>query len=51
MALTDIPRFKSIGIIPSMQPTHATSDKNMAEQRIGPERILTRRTPDIRKKR
>jgi predicted amidohydrolase YtcJ len=35
----DIPRFKSIGIIPSMQPTHATSDKNMAEQRIGPERI------------
>jgi predicted amidohydrolase YtcJ len=35
----DIPRFKGIGIIPSMQPTHATSDKNMAEQRIGPERI------------
>jgi predicted amidohydrolase YtcJ len=35
----DIPRFKSIGIIPSMQPTHATSDKNMAEQRVGPERI------------
>jgi predicted amidohydrolase YtcJ len=35
----DIPRFKSVGIIPSMQPTHATSDKNMAEQRIGPERI------------
>jgi predicted amidohydrolase YtcJ len=22
-----------------MQPTHATSDKNMAEQRVGPERI------------
>jgi predicted amidohydrolase YtcJ len=39
VTLTDIPRFKSIGIIPSMQPTHATSDKNMAEQRIGPERI------------
>ncbi|SDC48471.1 hypothetical protein SAMN05428966_101899 [Massilia sp. PDC64] len=39
VALADIPRFKSIGIIPSMQPTHATSDKNMAEQRIGPERI------------
>jgi predicted amidohydrolase YtcJ len=37
--LEDIPRFKSIGIIPSMQPTHATSDKNMAEQRIGHERI------------
>jgi len=35
----DIPRFKTLGIIPSMQPTHATSDKNMAETRIGPERI------------
>ncbi|WP_020651887.1 amidohydrolase [Massilia niastensis] len=35
----DIPRFKSLGIIPSMQPTHATSDKNMAESRVGPERI------------
>ena len=39
VAPADIPRFKSIGIIPSMQPTHATSDKNMAVQRIGPERI------------
>ena len=37
--LADIPRFKTLGIIPSMQPTHATSDKNMAEQRIGRERI------------
>ena len=36
---SDIPRFKSIGIIPSMQPTHATSDKNMAETRIGAERM------------
>jgi len=35
----DIPRFKQLGIIPSMQPTHATSDQNMAEQRIGPVRI------------
>ncbi|HEU4376561.1 MAG TPA: amidohydrolase [Telluria sp.] len=35
----DIARFKGIGIIPSMQPTHATSDMNMAEQRIGAERI------------
>jgi hypothetical protein len=39
VALSDIPRFKSIGIIPSMQPTHATSDKNMAEARVGHERI------------
>ena len=35
----DIPRFKTLGIVPSMQPTHATSDQNMAEQRVGPERI------------
>ncbi|GAB3375619.1 amidohydrolase [Massilia agri] len=35
----DIPRFQQLGIIPSMQPTHATSDKNMAETRVGPERI------------
>jgi predicted amidohydrolase YtcJ len=39
VALEDIPRFKRIGIIPSMQPTHATSDMNMAEQRVGPQRI------------
>ncbi|QNA90521.1 amidohydrolase [Massilia sp. Dwa41.01b] len=35
----DIKRFRALGIIPSMQPTHATSDKNMAETRVGPERI------------
>ncbi|RTE85466.1 MULTISPECIES: amidohydrolase [Gammaproteobacteria] len=35
----DIPRFKTLGIIPSMQPTHATSDMNMAEDRVGTERI------------
>lgn len=39
VALADLPRFKSIGIIPSMQPTHATSDMNMAEARLGHERI------------
>lgn len=39
VTMDDIPRFKSLGIIPSMQPTHATSDKNMAETRVGPERI------------
>jgi predicted amidohydrolase YtcJ len=39
VTLDDIPRFKQLGIIPSMQPTHATSDQNMAEQRVGPERI------------
>lgn len=35
----DIARFKQLDVIPSMQPTHATSDQNMAEQRIGHERM------------
>lgn len=39
VALDDIPRFKELDIIASMQPTHATSDKNMAEDRVGKERI------------
>ena len=39
VALEDIPRFARLGVIPSMQTIHATSDKNMAEKRIGPERI------------
>ena len=39
VALDDIPRFKSLQLIASMQPTHATSDMNMAEDRVGAERI------------
>ncbi|MDG1079077.1 MAG: amidohydrolase family protein [Porticoccaceae bacterium] len=39
VALSDLPRFKSLDVIPSMQPTHATSDMNMAEDRIGAERL------------
>jgi len=39
VSLADSPRFKQLGIIASMQPTHATSDMNMAETRVGPERI------------
>jgi predicted amidohydrolase YtcJ len=39
VALADIGRFAQLGVIPSMQPVHATSDKNMAEARVGPERI------------
>lgn len=39
VALTDIPRFKSLDLIASMQPTHATSDMNMAEARVGIHRI------------
>jgi hypothetical protein len=35
----DIPRFKKLGIIPSMQPTHCTSDMRWAEGRLGPERV------------
>lgn len=34
----DIERFASSGIIPAMQATHCTSDKDMIEQRIGKER-------------
>ena len=40
IVLEDIPRFADLGVIASMQPIHATSDKNMAEDRIGPDRIL-----------
>jgi predicted amidohydrolase YtcJ len=35
----DIPRFAELGVIASIQATHATSDKNMAEDRIGAERM------------
>jgi len=39
VAPSDLKRFSSLGILPSMQPTHATSDKNMAEDRIGKARM------------
>ncbi len=35
----DLSRIKTNNIIASMQPTHATSDKNMAEDRIGRQRL------------
>ena len=35
----DIVRFSELGVIPSMQSTHATSDKNMAQDRLGEVRI------------
>jgi predicted amidohydrolase YtcJ len=35
----DIPRFAELGVIPAMQPTHATSDMYWAEERIGSKRI------------
>ncbi|HEX6534652.1 MAG TPA: amidohydrolase [Gemmatimonadaceae bacterium] len=34
----DIPRFAQLGVIPSMQATHQTSDMYWAEQRLGPAR-------------
>jgi len=39
IAPEDIPRFSKLGVIASMQPVHATSDMNMAEDRVGPDRI------------
>lgn len=35
----DIPRFAQLGVIPSMQPSHQTSDMRWAEDRLGPVRI------------
>lgn len=37
----DIPRFKTLGVIPSMQPYHAIDDGRWAERLIGPIRIRT----------
>ena len=37
--VADLPRLKPAGIIASMQPTHATSDKNMAGARLGEARL------------
>jgi hypothetical protein len=39
VAIEDIPRFAALGVIASIQPTHATSDMNMAEDRVGAARI------------
>jgi len=35
----DIPRFAKLGVIPSMQATHQTSDMRWAESRVGQQRI------------
>ena len=35
----DLPRFGKNGIIASMQPVHQTSDRTMAEARLGPARL------------
>lgn len=35
---SDVPRFKGLGVIASMQPTHCTTDMRFCERRIGLER-------------
>lgn len=37
--VSDIKRIADLKILPAMQPTHATSDKTMAEDRIGKDRM------------
>ncbi len=37
--MSDLGRFASLKVIASMQPTHATSDKGMAEARVGEARL------------
>ena len=39
LAESDIPRFRRLGVLPSMQPTHCTSDMEWAAERLGPERL------------
>lgn len=39
VAPKDLPRFAALHVLPSMQPTHATSDKNMAGDRLGVARL------------
>jgi predicted amidohydrolase YtcJ len=35
----DVPRFRRLGVLPSMQATHCTSDLAWAGERLGPERL------------
>jgi predicted amidohydrolase YtcJ len=39
LAPADIPRFAALGVVPSMQPTHCTSDMRWAGERLGPGRL------------
>ncbi|HUR28822.1 MAG TPA: amidohydrolase family protein [Planctomycetota bacterium] len=39
VAPEDWARFAALGVVPSMQPTHATSDMPWAPARLGPERV------------
>jgi len=40
LAPADLQRFAGLGVIASMQPTHATSDMPWAQERVGPQRIV-----------
>ncbi|HEU4537961.1 MAG TPA: amidohydrolase family protein, partial [Polyangiaceae bacterium] len=37
--VADVPRFAALGVLASMQPTHATSDMPWAPTRLGPRRL------------
>lgn len=39
VADADVARFAALGVLPSMQPTHLTSDMPWAPQRLGPDRV------------
>jgi len=36
----DIPRYAALGVIPSMQPSHAIGDLHFAPDRLGPDRLV-----------
>lgn len=40
VAPTDFARFRDLGIVASMQPSHAISDKRWAQERLGEYRVL-----------
>ena len=40
VAENDFVRFRDLGVLPSMQPTHLTSDMPWAPDRLGPDRVL-----------
>ena len=37
---SDVPRFRALGVIPSMQATHCTSDMRWAGERLGADRLI-----------
>lgn len=39
LTMDDLKRFQALGVIPSMQPSHAIGDLHFAVDRIGPERL------------